>query len=96
MDLVVGVAYGSELELVRKAALEAAEAVPGVINDPKPFVIFKEFGDSSINLKVYCWIDLNETGYFRTQDALVTNVDAAFRNYGIKIPFPIRTVYLEK
>jgi small-conductance mechanosensitive channel len=39
---------------------------------------------------------LNETGYFRTQDALVTGVDAAFRKYGIQIPFPIRTVHLEK
>ena len=96
MDLAVGVAYGSDLELVRKAAFEAVETVPGLLNDPPPFVIFKEFGDSSVNLKIYCWIDLNETGYFRTQDALVTGVDAAFRKYGIRIPYPVRRVHLEK
>lgn len=96
MDMTVGVAYGSDLELVRKAAFEAVETVPGLINDPPPFVIFKEFGDSSIKLKIYCWINLNETGYFRTQDALITGVDAAFHKYGIQIPFPIRSVHLEK
>lgn len=95
MELEVGVAYGSDLELVRKAAMEAALSVPGLAKDQDPYVIFKSFGDSSIVLKIYCWINLAETGYFRTQDALVTGVDIAFRKYGISIPFPIRTVYLE-
>ena len=96
MDMSVGVAYGTDLELARKAAFEALEAVPGVLQEPPPFVIFNEFGPSSINLTAYCWVDLKETGYFRTQDALVTGIDAAFRRNGIKIPFPIRTVQLQQ
>jgi small-conductance mechanosensitive channel len=40
MDITVGVAYGSDLELVRKAAFEAVETVPSLLSDPPPFVIF--------------------------------------------------------
>ncbi len=96
MDIKVTVAYGSDLALVRKTALEVAASIHGAVTKPKPFVVFRELGDSGIHLKLYCWIDLDKTGYFDTKDALVVGVDTAFREKGIEIPYPVQRVLLEK
>ncbi len=53
----VGVAYGSDLTLVTRTLLDVAHACEGVLRDPPPMVLFKEFGDSSLNFELLVWLD---------------------------------------
>lgn len=92
----VGVGYESDLQRVDDILLEVAHQLPGIKDDPPPFVVFKEFGDSSINATLYFWIDTGEAGYFGSLDAIVKGIKTAFDREGINIPFPIRTVYMEQ
>jgi small conductance mechanosensitive channel len=92
----VGVGYESDLQRVDDVLLEVAHQLPGIKDDPAPFVVFKEFGDSSINATLYFWIDTGEAGYFGSLDAIVKGIKTAFDREGINIPFPIRTLYMEQ
>lgn len=94
--LDVGVAYGSDLDHVRETALEAISALPDVLEDPEPSVVFHTFADSSINLTLFYWIDNRETRQFQASDLGVPVIKNAFEREGIDIPFPIRTVYMDQ
>ena len=93
----VGVAYGSDLDLVQKIMIEAISKQPGVIlDDPdkKPFVRFQEFGDSSLNFKVTCWIhDIFDQWKISHNTRL--EINKRFAEEGIEIPFPQRVVHME-
>lgn len=91
LALDIGVAYGSDLEHVTETVQEAIQYLPGIIDDdPAPNVVFKNFGDSSIDFTLYYWIDTTESDYFTATDQGIKLVNAAFRREHIEIPYPIR------
>ena len=91
LALDIGVAYGSDLEHVTETVQEAIADLPGIIpDDPPPNVVFKNFGDSSIDFTLYYWIDAAESDYFTATDQGIKLVNAAFQREHIEIPYPIR------
>lgn len=96
INLDVGVGYETDLQKANDIMLEVANNLPGIKEDPAPFVVFKEFGDSSINATLYFWIDTSEAGYFGSLDAVVKGIKTAFEQEGINIPYPIRTLYMQQ
>ncbi len=92
----VGVAYGSDTGLVKELMLEVANSHPRVITDgsvPEPWVLFVEFGDSSLNFELRCFIQ--DIDYrIRTKSDLNFAIDAIFRKHGVEIPFPQRDVHV--
>lgn len=95
VTLTVGVAYGSDVDQVRKALEECAAAVDHVVDDPEPRVRFTSFGDSALIFRLQCWI--NEP-VLRGQcmDALHTAVYKRFNAEGIIIPFPQQDVHIKE
>ncbi len=91
--LQVSVAYGSDVNLVKKLLLEMAEADKRVLLDPSPQVIFYEFGASSLDFKFRLWIGAFEDRH-RVRSDINFAIDAAFREHGIEIPFPQRDLNL--
>lgn len=90
----VGVAYGSDLDLVRKALIEVAEEDEGVLKNPPPTVFFRGFGDSSLNFELGVWRMTEGIRPVRLVSDLNFAIDKKFRQYGITIPFPQRDVHL--
>jgi small-conductance mechanosensitive channel len=89
----VGVAYGSDTRLVERVLLESVHEQKGILKNPKPFVLFEDFGDSSLNFKV-CFY-LNDSFIDPTIKSDVRfRIDAKFRENNITIPFPQRDVHL--
>ncbi len=93
-----GVAYGSDKELVKKAALEAAAEVPFTLTNMKerePDVWLVEFGDSSLNFLLLVWV--NRQGArrpTRSRAAYLWALETKFGEYGIEVPFPQRDLHL--
>ena len=87
-----GVAYGTDKELVKKAALEAAAKVPftlAIEGDKQPQVWLVGFGDSAVDYQLVVW--LNESASRRiaaVKAAYVWVLDTALKAYEIEIPFP--------
>jgi len=89
----VGVAYGSDIDKVKLALLQAADAVEDVLRQPPPQVRFREFGDSAINFDLLVWIrEPHSHQHIRSQ----TNFEilSAFASHGIQIPFPQRDLWV--
>lgn len=87
----VGVAYGSDLNLVRETLLGVAKANKDVLNDPEAAVQFRDFGESWLEFDLCIWIDTPHRQSTITSDIRFA-IDAAFRTAGIVIPIPQREV----
>lgn len=94
LRLPVGVAYGSDIENLKRVLLEVATANPAVLKDPPPRVLFLEFGDSSLNFELAVWtIDMaNRPRPFRSD--LYYAIERALRENKIELPFPQRDLHL--
>ncbi|NET55726.1 MAG: mechanosensitive ion channel [Symploca sp. SIO2E6] len=93
LHLSVGVAYGSNINKVRAAILEAATHHPEVLGHPQPQVWFKGFGDNALNFELLVWI-CDPPHQFRLQSDLYYQMEASLRQHGIEIPFPQRDLHL--
>lgn len=96
LELEVGVGYGSNLEEVTALVKEAIAGLPGVQAEPAPVVSFHTFGDSSVNLTAYFWVDTAVANLLDARDGAVKAVKAALDGAGVDIPYPVTTVLLEK
>jgi len=96
----VGVSYSSDLEKVERVLLEetrsAIGAIPGLLGDPEPSVRFiPGFGDSSLDLTLVCQVREFVDQYL-VQHELRKRILKRFREEGIEIPFPQRTIYVRE
>ena len=93
----VGVAYGSDTQKVKDIMEKVALDHPSVVTDgstPAPRVLFRGFGDSSLDFELRCHIkDIDER--LVVVSDINFAIDAAFRENGIVIPFPQRDVHLQ-
>lgn len=92
-DVLVGVAYGSDVQLVKKILLETAAEHPAVMSSPEPWVIFNDFGASSLDFILRFWVrhvDLGLSSCSEIREA----IDAKFREHGVEIPFPQMDVHV--
>jgi small-conductance mechanosensitive channel len=91
----IGVAYGSDIDLVEKLLIEIALKNDNVLNDPPPRVRFRQFGASSLNFELLCWAK-EPALRGRTIHELNTAIYKTFNSEGIKIPFPQMDVHFYK
>ncbi|WP_206420392.1 mechanosensitive ion channel family protein [Lacinutrix jangbogonensis] len=89
----VGVAYGSDVELVKKLLLEAAKSSKLVFENPAPVVIFRDFGESSLDFRVAFTLGDSFNARFPKSDIRFA-IDRLFRENNISIPFPQRDVHV--
>jgi small-conductance mechanosensitive channel len=93
-----GVAYGTDKEQVKKAALEAADHVKWTLKGIParlPQVWFVEFGDSSLNFELVVWLTPEAVKRpAAVQAAYLWEIETALTKYNIEIPFPQRDLHL--
>jgi small-conductance mechanosensitive channel len=89
----VGVAYGSDVQLVKKLLHEASKASSFVLEYPEPTVLFTDFGDSSLNFKLVFTINDSFNSRFPKSE-IRFEIDRLFRENNISIPFPQRDIHI--
>ena len=93
-----GVAYGSDKDLVKQAALEAAAEVPYTLTHMKgrePDAWLTEFGDNSLNFLLLVWVNRQGARQpTRTRSAYLWALETKLTEHGIEIPFPQRDLHL--
>lgn len=92
-NIIVGVAYGSDVDKVKELLLQAACDHELVSKRPSPVVMFNDFGDSALIFQLNFWIvDTWKTEFIKSD--LRFTIDKLFRENNIQIPFPQRDVHL--
>ncbi|MEZ4910806.1 MAG: mechanosensitive ion channel [Saprospiraceae bacterium] len=91
----VGVAYGSDTQLVKEILLASVRSQDQILSYPTPFVRMNDFGDSALNFSLYYFSNY----VMRAEDVksnLRFEIDRLFREHNITIPFPQRDVWIRK
>lgn len=92
LDLVVDVAYGTDMNVALAIVRNTVEKNPRVLKDPAPFVGITVLADSAITVAVKPWVSVVDYGF--AQAELYQAIVERFRENKIEIPFPQREVRL--
>jgi small-conductance mechanosensitive channel len=92
----VGIAYESDIHKATKLMIEAVENIEGVLKEPKPFVMFQDFADSTLVFEVFFRVKVKNTvqRYIKESDVRYSLNDALTKN-GIVIAFPQADIHLD-
>ncbi len=93
LQIPVGIAYGSDCQKATQILIRVASENSRILDYPKPKTWFREFGDSSLNFTLLCWIP-DAIDKFDVVSEVNHAIDKAFRENGIEIPFPQRDLHL--
>jgi small-conductance mechanosensitive channel len=90
----VGVAYGSDVTRVFETLTQCAKENPDVKENPEPVVLFRKFGESSLDFELRVWLSDVDNRLPIASD-LHREIDRKFRETGIVIAFPQLDVHLD-
>ena len=93
--ITVGVGYDSDIDRVKEVLLDIARENEEVLDDPSPVALFVSFGESALNMLFLFWVD-NPGRIGVVTDQLNCSILKRFSKEQIEIPFPIRTVKMQK
>lgn len=85
--ILVGVSYDSDAELVTKLLLECAKSCKKVMKVPAPYVLFKDFGASSLDFELRMYVSDIWSGWQASSDVRY-EILRRFREEGINIAYP--------
>ena len=91
--LKIGVAYGTDMEKVKKILVDIATKNPRVMDEPEAAAYFMAFGDSSLDAMLIAWV-ADYRDRFSITDEINMAIQKRFAEAGIQIPFPQRDVHL--
>ena len=92
----VGVAYGSPVRVVEKLIYQALDEHEGVNEEPKPSVIFDDFGDNALVFEAYFWANASgERELRRIRSDLRFRIAELFAENDIVVAFPQRDVHVD-
>ena len=92
-EIKVGVAYGSDVQLVTTVLLSCLADDKEILNSPEPFVLFDDFGDSGLLFSLHFYIN-DSFKALKIKSRIRYIIDSKFQENNIKIPFPQRDVHL--
>jgi potassium efflux system protein len=91
--LPVGVAYGSDMDLVKRLLTEAVQSHAHVLTTPPPRVLLRAFGDSALQWEVWCFVPRPQDRLTTAHDLLL-QINQLFTQHAIEIPFPQQDVHV--
>ena len=94
VDLVIGIAYESDVAKAKEVLLQVLKNNQWALNDPAPQVTVAELADSSVNLAVRPWC--KPADYWDIYFSVTEQAKAALESNGISIPFPQTDVHIHR
>lgn len=92
-EFIVGIAYGSDIAKAEKTLYEVARANPLVLENPRPIVLFRSFGNSSLEFELRVYVAGIEN-YLPIWHGINCAIDDAFHKAGIEIAFPQQDLHI--
>ncbi len=91
-NLEVGVAYGSDIELVSKTLQEIVREHKKVYKYPRPDVLFIDHGASALTFRLRIWTHVDD--FWSVPSQIRFDIDRRFRELGIEIAFPQQDIHI--
>lgn len=93
IEVIVGVAYGTDPEKVLEILRTIAENHKEIKQEPVPLALFSGFGESSLDFRLLFWIERADNRFI-IQSTINVEVNRAIKEAGIEIPFPQRDLHI--
>ncbi|WP_284124678.1 mechanosensitive ion channel family protein [Parerythrobacter aestuarii] len=94
VQVPVGISYNCDIKLAEKLMLEAAKSVKRIKKTPPPTIWLDQYGESSVDFVIHCWISDPEDGIGNVRSEVLKKLWDLFQEAGIEIPFPQRDINL--
>lgn len=91
LDINVGVAYKEDIARVIQVLRDIADKNPYCLDEPEPFIMFMNFGDSGLEILFGVWFAKEQ--FLNVRRTIMQQIKERFDAEGIEIPFPHRTIY---
>lgn len=91
-DFVVGIGYDDAIDEAQEIARKVLADHPVVLTDPEPSVLVDSLGMSTVNLRVYFWLNGREHSWLKVRSSVIRLVKRAFQKHGISMPDEAREV----
>lgn len=91
--IIVGVAYGSDIDLVKRLLVYLAETNPRVYKVPAPFCRFVDFGSSSLDFCLYFYASIDSA--WEIESEIRFDIDKTFKEYKVEIAFPQQDIHIK-
>ncbi len=91
-DFIVGIGYEDSIPFAQEVALKVLADHPAVLNEPEPLVLVEHLGPSTVNLRVYFWLDGSRHSWLKVKSSVIRLVKRAFQDSGISLPDEAREV----
>jgi small conductance mechanosensitive channel len=91
-DFMVGIGYDDSIPLAQEIALKVLAEHPAVLKEPEPLVLVENLGPSTVNLRVYFWLDGGRHSWAKVKSSVIRLVKKAFQDAGISLPDEAREV----
>jgi small-conductance mechanosensitive channel len=91
-DFVIGISYDAPITGAQDVALEVLNTHPAVLKNPEPSVLVDNLGPSTVNLRVYFWLNGIEHSFIKVKSSVIRLVKRAFLDHGITMPDQAREI----
>jgi small-conductance mechanosensitive channel len=91
-SFVIGIGYDSSIVKSQQLAMEILTSTPAVLNDPEPQVLVDILASSTINLKIYFWIDTHQHSLLKVKSLLMRTILRKLEHAGISMPDDAREI----
>ena len=91
-DILVGIGYDDSIAEAQEIARKVLEEHPAVLNDPEPSVLAESMGATTINLRVYFWLNGRQYSWMKVRSSVIRLIKIAFQKQGISMPDEAREV----
>ena len=91
-DFLIGIGYDDPIPFAQETALKVLAEHPAILKEPESLVLVESLGPSTVNLRVYFWLDGGRHSWLKVKSSVIRLVKRAFQESGISIPDEAREV----
>lgn len=91
-NFLIGVGYDAKVRFAQETAMSIMLDHPAVLSDPEPQVLIEDLASSTINLRVYFWVDANQYSVIKVASALMRQIVRAFEAADVSMPDDAREI----
>jgi small conductance mechanosensitive channel len=92
LDFTVGIGYDASISRAQDIAMQTLLAHPAVSREPEPMVLAEALSASTVNMRIYFWVDSSTHSIFKVKSAAIRIIKHAFTQHGISMPDDAREV----
>ena len=91
-DFIVGIGYDDSPARAQEIIHDVLDEHPAVLKDPEPLVLLEELGASTVNLRIYYWLDASKHSVLKMQSSVIRLVMRGLIDAGVSMPDEAREV----